>query len=83
MQQKDRSYLTPPQSLPCNTFCTAVNLQILIKIQFREQIKTCATILILKIHQYMAESLPKQIGLNAEKSSYESRTIIELDLHFN
>lgn len=37
-------------------------------------------VLILHIHQYVAESLPEQIGLNGEKSSNGSKTIIVLDL---
>lgn len=39
-------------------------------------------VLIPHIHQYVAESLPKQIGLNVEKSSNGSRAITELDLQF-
>lgn len=43
----------------------------------------CAMVLILPIYLDTADSLTKQTGLNFEKSSHGSGTIIELDLQFN
>lgn len=78
-----RKSLTPSQSLSHNTFWVAANLQVLIKTHYREQGKMCATVLILLIYLDTADSLTKQTGLNFEKSSHGSGTIIELDLQFN
>lgn len=80
MQQNPKSCVTPPpQSLLHNTFWAAANLQVLTKTQCRKQGKTSVMVLILHIYLDIADSLPKQTGLNFEKSSHGSGTITEIN----